>query len=251
MTLRSIIIDDEQMGISSLKALLEAYVPEVKVVAESTSAGNAIELIENYKPEIVFLDINMPEMSGFELLDKLRWKNFSLVFITAHQQYALKALKSNAVDYILKPVDYVELQAAVQKIQKQLNNKEKSSLTSYSKLLKELDDYQYKNRMLVNLRSGIEAVELDEIIYLESKSNYTRLHLSNGKTIITSKTLKEFEDQLCIASSPFMRVHKSYIINLKKVTRYVKSEDVILLDDKLKVPLSRSKKDAFYAWMNL
>jgi two-component system LytT family response regulator len=251
MILRSIIIDDEPMGINSLKTLIEVYISDVKVVAESTSAGEAIELIENYKPEIVFLDINMPEMSGFELLEKLRWKNFSLVFITAHQQYALKALKNNAVDYLLKPVDYEELQAAVAKIQKQQLKKESTHIVNYSKLLHELDDYYYKNKMLVNLKSGIEAVDLDDVIYLESKSNYTRLHLSSGKIIITSKTLKEFEDQLCLTNLPFMRVHKSFIINLKRVTKYMKSEDIILLDDTFKIPLSRSKKDVFYTWLNI
>src|SRR3954464_1482839 len=122
MILRAIIIDDEYKGISTLKTLVEEYIRDVRVVAETTSAGEAIRLIEDYKPEIVFLDINMPEMSGFELLEKLRWRNFSLVFITAHQQYALKALKNNAVDYLLKPVDYTELQAAVAKIQKQQLN---------------------------------------------------------------------------------------------------------------------------------
>jgi len=249
MTLRAIIIDDEQNGINTLKSLLSAYVPDVKVVAETTGASAAIELIENYKPEIVFLDINMPEMTGFELLEKLSWKKFSLVFITAHQEYALKALKNNAVDYILKPIDYEELQAAVEKVKDQSGAK--AGLANYTKLLNELDDYNYKNKILVNLKSGIEAVDLNEIVYLESKSNYTQLYLSGGKIILTSKTLKEFEDQLCVSSLHFLRVHKSYIINLKKVTKYLKAEEQIVLDETEKIPLSRSRKDIFYAWLGI
>lgn len=249
MLLRSIIIDDEQNGINALKALIDVYIKDVKIVAETTKASEAIELIENYKPEIVFLDINMPEMTGFELLEKLTWRKFSLVFITAHQEYALKALKNNAVDYILKPIDYEELQSAINKIKNQAVTKD--SLTQYTKLLHELDDYNYKNKILVNLKSGIEAVDLNDIIYLESKSNYTQLYLANSKVILTSKTLKEFEDQLCAASLNFLRVHKSYIINLKKVTKYLKAEEQIVLDETEKVPLSRSRKDVFYAWMGI
>jgi two-component system LytT family response regulator len=250
--LRAIIVDDEQMAVKSLKTLIDIYVKDIKVVAGSTAASEAIELIENYKPEIVFLDINMPEMSGFELLDKLKWRSFSLVFTTAHQEYALRALKNNAVDYILKPVDHSELQAAVAKIQKQItSNHERVSLSNYTNLLRELNDYYFKNKILVNLKSGIEAVDLNEVIFLESKSNYTQLHLINDKLILTSKTLKEFEDQLCVTNFPFMRVHKSYIINLKKVNKYLKSEEIILLENNCKVPLSRSKKDVFYEWMNI
>ena len=113
--LKAIIIDDEQRGINALKILIDKFVPDVKVVADSTDANQGIELIENYAPDIVFLDINMPEMNGFELLGKLKWNNFNLVFTTAHQEFALKAIKNNAIDYLLKPYSQDRFSKAVQK----------------------------------------------------------------------------------------------------------------------------------------
>ena len=251
MTLRSIIIDDEYKGISTLKTLIEEYIEDINIVAETTVASEAIKLIENYKPEIVFLDINMPEMTGFELLEKLTWKNFNLVFITAHQEYALKALKNNAVDYILKPIDHEEVQAAVTKIKNRLAINENSiSLGNYTQLLTELKNYQ-KNKILVSLKAGIEAIETQDIIYLESNSNYTTIYLNAMPALSTSKTLKDFEDQLCRPGTGFMRVHHSFIVNLNKVTRYLKSEDLIILEDGVKIPLSKSRRDVFYEWMQV
>src|SRR5688500_4469180 len=119
--LRSVIIDDEQKGIDSLKMLIELFIPELKVVAETTRPELSLELIENYMPEIVFLDINMPDMNGFQVLEKLQWREFHLVFTTAHQEYGLKALKNNAFDYLLKPIDHEELQETVRKIKNKLS----------------------------------------------------------------------------------------------------------------------------------
>lgn len=247
--LRAIIIDDEQRGINTLKLLLGRYVPEVKIVAESSEPAKAVELIESYRPEIVFLDINMPEMDGFEVLEKLQWKNFNLVFTTAHQEYALKAIKNNAIDYLLKPIDHVDLRMAVDRIVKRLSQMNEADLKfNYSQLIQDLHQ---KQRVLINSRSGVEAVELDEIICMESESNYTTVFLHEGKKITTAKTLKEFEGQLCGEGSSFMRVHQSYIINLKKVLRFVKTNDLIVLTDDLQAPLSKSKREAFFKWMNI
>lgn len=246
--LRAIIIDDEQRGINTLKLLLGRYVPEVKVVAESSEPAKGMELIESYRPEIVFLDINMPEMDGFELLEKLGWKNFNLVFTTAHQEYALKAIKNNAIDYLLKPIDHVDLKAAVDRIIKRAEKNDLDMKFNYGQLIQDLHQ---KQRILINSRSGVEAVELDEIICMESESNYTTVFLHEGKKVTTAKTLKEFEGQLCIEGSSFMRVHQSYIINLKKVLRFVKTNDVIILAEELQAPLSKSKRDQFFKWMNI
>lgn len=246
--LRAIIIDDEQRGINTLKLLLARYVPEVKIVADCSEPLKAMDLIENYRPEIVFLDINMPEMDGFELLEKLQWKNFNLVFTTAHQEYALKAIKNNAIDYLLKPIDHVDLKAAVERIIKRAEQHDLDLKFNYSQLIQDLHQ---KQRILVNSRSGVEAIELDEIICMESESNYTTVFLHEGKKITTAKTLKEFEGQLCSEGSSFMRVHQSYIINLKKVLRFVKTNDLIILSDDLQAPLSKSKRESFFKWMNV
>lgn len=247
--LRAIIVDDEERGINTLKLLLARYVPDVKVVAETSSPTAALDLINDYRPEIVFLDINMPEMDGFELLQQLNWKNFNLVFTTAHQEYALKAIKNNAIDYLLKPIDYEELKNAVTKIQNNLNQANGDGFKfNYTSLF---TDLQQKQRVLVNSRSGVEAVDVDEIICMVSESNYTTLYLTERRSLTTAKTLKEFEGQFCNPGSSFMRVHQSYIVNLKKVTRYLKGEDVIVLVDDLQAPLSKSKRDSFLKWLKV
>ena len=249
--LRAIIIDDEKKGINTLRLLLEKFVEDVKIVAESTKARAAIELIENYKPEIVFLDINMPEMDGFALLEKLSWKKFSLIFVTAHHEYALKALKNNALDYILKPIDYRDLRIAVDKVKEQMiSSSNKYSLDNYAKLLNELNQ-QSRNRIVVNLKEGIEPIDASDILFLESRSNYTHLHMSDSRVILTSKTLKEFEDRLCDDKLNFMRVHKSFVVNLKKIVRFHKSSESIVMANDCKIPLAKSRKDEFYAWLNI
>ncbi len=251
MFLRAVIIDDEPKGINTLKILIEKHIEDVKVVAECTKASDGITTIENYKPEIVFLDINMPEMNGFELLEKLSWKNFNLVFTTAHQEHALKALKINAIDYLLKPIDYKELQFAVHKITAQLaNDKINQNQFDYDKLISTINQYQRK-KIIINSKTGIESIDLPEIIYLESMSNYTQIQLNATRQILTSKTLKEFDSQLCNSDKNFMRVHNSYIINLHKVTKYLKDEEVIIMMNHQKIPLSKSRKDEFFEWLKV
>jgi two-component system, LytTR family, response regulator len=257
-TLRAIIIDDERKGIESLCLLIEKFVTGVKVVAHTVHASEAIELIENYKPEIVFLDINMPEMNGFELLDKLTWREFNLIFTTAHQEYGLRALKSNAVDYLLKPVDHEDLAQAVSRIRKRLEAEiERAEKYNITKLVEALNSTG-RERLLISLKTEVETVKVEEIVFLESVSNYTRIYLEDSREILTSKTLKEFDQQLCDEGNPalqagrrFMRVHNSFIVNLAKVCRYLKASESIVMRGDKHVPVSKSKKEAFYRWMNV
>lgn len=249
MMLRAVIIDDEQPGINSLRILIQKFVPDVKVVAETTRGADAVELIENYQPEIVFLDINMPGMSGFEVLDRLSWKNFSLIFTTAHREYALKALKSNAVDYLLKPVDYQDIIIAVQKIRARLLVQDgEQNRFVYEKLLQELGQH---SKLVVNSKVSIENIDLGEVLYLESKSNYTQIYLQGSKPALVSKTLKVFESSLCKDELGFMRVHHSFIINLHKVARYIKMTDTIVMVEGQKIPLAKSRKAPFFEWLNI
>lgn len=250
MRLRAIIIDDEQTGIETLKFLIEKYITDVKIVAQTTIASEAIELIENYMPEIVFLDISMPEMDGFELLEKLSWKNFHLVFTTAHQEYGLKALKNGAFDYLLKPIDHKDLKLAVEKI--------KIKLATEKNILPEMDFTPLNelqqlptNKLAVTSKQGVEYVELTDIISLESRSNYTLIYLNNDKTLLTPKTLKEFETQLCGNNLQYIRVHNSFIINLHKVLRYIKDNDDIIMTNNQKIPLSKSRREVFFKWLQI
>lgn len=249
MLLRAIIIDDEQKGINALRLTIEKHVPDLKIVAQSTQALQGIEFIEDYKPEIVFLDIHMPQMDGFELLEKLRWKNFHLIFTTAHQEYGLKALKNNAIDYLLKPIDQSDLLFAVNKVKALVADRGLNQELNYSRLLQELYQPQPK-KVIVNSRSGIESIDLPDIFYFESISNYTQICINGTDFILSSKTLREFETQVCVPGHHFMRIHNSYMINLNKVMRYLKDQETVVMQNHQKIPLARSRKDVFYKWLN-
>ncbi len=249
--LRAVLIDDEFMGLNSLHILLDKHCPKVRSVAESRNPEAAIEMIENYCPDIVFLDINMPQMSGFEMLERLKWKNFDLIFTTAHQEYALKALKSDAVDYLLKPIDPEELKAAVNKvIKRRSQNGQGNSLEGYNEVLNTLPLIN-KPKVIVNSKAGIESIETQMIISLESKSNYTQLFLENEQPVLSSKTLKEYEQILCGDRSSFMRVHHSFIINLNKVLRYIKSSEMVVMQNEQEIPISKSRKEDFLKWLEI
>jgi two-component system LytT family response regulator len=250
MILRSIIIDDEQKGIDALKILIERFLDDVKVVAETTDPKHAIGLLESYRPEIVFLDINMPEMNGFDLLEKLDSQDFNLVFTTAHQQYGLKALKNNAVDYLLKPVDYEDLCFTINKIKSQMTANASFKPLDDDMLLSVMQQAS-KSRLLIHTKTGIESIDTDDISFFESRSNYTSIHLTNSRSILTSKTLKDFELQLCNGTAGFMRVHHSFIINFQKVLRFVKVSEAIVMADGCVIPLSKSRKPAFFKLLDI
>jgi two-component system, LytTR family, response regulator len=251
MKLRAIIVDDEQRGINALKILLEKFSDEIKVVAESTNAYTAIDLINNYAPEVVFLDIQMPDLNGFELLEKLSWKNFHLVFITAHQDYGLRALKQEAIDYILKPMGYDDLHFTIQKIKRKTNPaQDVARLREFATALGNI--YQTEqSRITIPLKYGVESIACSEIIFIESQSNYSVIQLQENKKITVSRTLKDFDKQLCDAGGHFMRVHHSFIVNLENVLRYLKHNDSIVMNTGQIVPVSKSRKPFFFNWLEL
>ncbi len=246
MKLRSVIIDDEQTGIDTLKLLVEKHIADIKVVGQALRGPEGIELIENFKPEVVFLDISMPEMNGFELLEKLNWKGFHLVFTTAYQEYGLRALKKEAIDYLLKPIDYRDLRSAIDRIKQRIGQQQDATRFEYA-YLNSVAQY-YTNRLAVSSKHGVEYIDPVDIMYFESKSNYTLVYLNGQEAILTPKTLKEFEAQLG-NNLNFMRVHNSYVINLHKVLRYLKESDTIVMIDHQKIPLSKSRRTAFFRWL--
>lgn len=251
MILRAIIVDDEPKGINSLKILIDRFVYDVKIVATTTKPIEAIALIEDYMPDVVFLDINMPGMNGFELIDKIDWKGFDLIFTTAHQEFAIKALRAEAVDYLLKPIDHEDLKAAITKVktQKQINAKQQA-INHYAELVQNASQSRIE-KLIVSSKEGIESIDVNDILSLESKSNYTLINLTNARTVIATKTLKEFEIQLCDTNLNFMRVHHSFIVNLYKVARYLKGPDKVIMLDNQEIPVSKSKKEVFFKWMSI
>ncbi len=241
--IHAIVIDDEYNGIRSLELMLAKYAPDVKVVATATDPYEGIGLINNYRPDVVFLDISMPGISGFELLDALVYKNFFLVFTTAHEEYGLKALKNNALDYLLKPVSAAELEQAIQKIKNRMQSR--PDMSSVFGLLREVLS-QPRVRIPLPTKMSTEYVEAKEILYIEGRSNSSVVNLVSGNTVKVSVTLKVYEQLLCKPHMQFIRIHNSYIINVDHATRYLKSEGgFVVIQNKKNIPVSKHKKEEF------
>ncbi len=251
MELRAIIIDDEIDGIKSLKMLVEKYVDRLTIIAETTNPIEGIKFIDNFRPDIVFLDINMPEMSGLDLISKIQYKEFKLIYTTAHEQHALKALKLGTTDYLLKPIDADDLISAINKVKKVLGEKN-TTLDLTASLGEVFNKTDKRNKILISDKEITEYCDQDDIIRVEAKSNYSLVVFKDKRSMLVSKTLKEFEKQLCNTTTPFVRVHQSHIINVNHCVRY-KREDggvVEMLDDS-HVYLSVQKKEEFLKRINL
>lgn len=240
--IKAIIIDDEVHCIDTLSMLLADYCPEVDVVDKCMSAKKGLEAIEELKPELVFLDIEMPVMNGFEFLEQFNAIPFSVIFTTSYDQYAIKAIRFSALDYLLKPIDPKELITAVQKVQEK---KMHPSPEQFRMLMDQVHNKGNKiTRVAVPTSEGFELILAEEIIYCEANDNYTHLFLKNKRKLIACRTLKEIEEQLTDFAS-FIRVHHSYMVNLNEVNKYVRGEGgYLIMSDSTTVNVSRSRKDA-------
>ncbi|MDX2172121.1 MAG: LytTR family DNA-binding domain-containing protein [Bacteroidota bacterium] len=228
--LRAIIIDDEPIGINTLKVLIERLDFDIKIVADSTDPIKGIELIENYKPDIVFLDISMPKMNGFELLENISFKDFKLVFTTAHQEYAIKAIKNKAYDYLLKPIDTNDLEICLKSI---IDNQ--NTLISKSKP---------KTILELPVNNGIVFIKQQNIVRLEGNGSYANIYLKDKTKYTASKNLKYFEALL--DETIFYRCHLSNIINLNEVQKLVSEEGYYaLMSDNSLVEITKKNKDDF------
>lgn len=245
---RAIIIDDEVHGINCLKLLIEKHIPEVRIVGETTEALEGITLIENYRPEMVFLDINMPHLNGFDLLHRLKFRNFNLIFTTAHQEYAIQAIRMNAVDYLLKPIDIDDLKETVNRIKNNLITKKTSGL---NELLEEAKN-DSSSKIPFHTKDKIEYLNKNDILRMESESNYTHIFTTTGHRFTVSKTMGEYENLLCNKDNHFMRVHQSHIVNLNHIIRFVRENGgLIITKDHSEIPLAKTKKDDFTKWLKV
>ena len=229
---RAIIIDDELIGVNTLKILIEKQVPSIiRVVATSTEPETGIKLIEDYRPDVVFLDISMPKMNGFELLEKLKYKDFKLVFTTAHEEYAIKAIKTKAYDYLLKPIDIDELKQCIDNIVKETEKKEPTKINAF-------------RTIEISVKDGIIFIKPDDIVRLEASGSYTRFYLINGTKHVASKNLKDYESLLDPLS--FYRCHLSHVINLRHVIKLVSTDGLFakMSDDSL-VEIAKKNKQVF------
>lgn len=246
--MHAIIIDDEADGIQSLSLVISKTIKELKIVAVTQDALLGVELIDSYRPDIVFLDINMPVLSGFELLSKLRYRNFHLVFTTAHTRYGIQAIKSDAVDYLLKPISPEDIINCYNRIKMRVAEMRDSP--ALDKVLKELGSK--KQKMSISHSAGIEQLSYTDIVAIEAHSNSVSITLLNNNVLHVAKSLKQYEEELCTAELPFVRIHNSFIINVNHALRYVKEEGgYLVLVNNRSVPLSKARKQAFFEKIEL
>ncbi len=241
--LSAIILDDEKPGRESLKALLLRYCPDITLVREASGVDEAKALIEASQPDVLFLDIELKNESGFNLLEQLDQVHFETIFTTAHQSYAFKAFKFSGLDYLLKPIDVEELVSAVNKA---LVKKDKESQKKQVELLLNhlSSDKPSSNTICLPTSDGVEFIKTRNILYCQAQGAYTRFVLSEGKALLVSRNLKEYETLL--DNKEFMRVHNSYLINLIKVKKYVKSDGgYIVMTNGDEVNISQKNKEPF------
>jgi two-component system, LytTR family, response regulator len=240
--IKAIVIDDEIRCIETICLLLNEYCPDVQVVDQCRSAKKGIEAIEKFKPDLIFLDIEMPIMNGFEMLEQFSGLSFAIIFTTSYDQYAIKAIRFSALDYLLKPIDPKELISAIQKLHLR---KYLPSAEQFRMLLNKLENKENGfSKIAIPTSDGFELIPVDDIISCKADDNYTYFVLKNKKKITACRALKEVEEQL-ESFSYFVRVHYSYIANLKEVVKYVRGEGgYLIMSDGSTVNVSRSRKDA-------
>ena len=240
-TITSVIIDDEINNCQNLQSILTRYCPEVDILGMAYNATEGLELIIKEKPELVFLDIQMPGGSGFSLLESLKHPCFDVIFVTAFDQYAIKAIRKSAIDYLLKPVNILDLKEAVSRAieKKELKGDQNSHLTNY---IKNRGSAESQSKIALPTSERLLFVKIEDIIRCQGENNYTKFFLNDGHSVLVSKTIKEYEELL--KEDGFIRVHQSHLINKKHVNSYEKREGGYLkMVDGSMVSISRQRKD--------
>lgn len=238
--IKAFAVDDEPAAITTLSLMIERYVPEITSLKTTNNPQEALALIAAYKPDLVFMDIQMPGFTGFDLLRQLDHIKFEIIFTTAFDQYAIEAIRFSALDYLLKPLDAEELKLAVQRFIAHKNEAEKSRADLYDNLLHNIRTTQAEFKLAISSSDGIFFFNPNQIIRLEAESNYTRFFFTDKKPLIVAKTLGEYEELL--APHGFLRTHRTHLVN----RRYVQSfqpEGFLLMKDNSKVEISRRRKE--------
>lgn len=242
--MKAILVDDEPDGIRTLKKMLELHCPHVQVEATCHNAAVAQQKLEEIKPDVMFLDIQMPGKSGIEMLTETSLKNTEVIFVTAHNEYMLQALQYSAADYLLKPVDEDRLIEAVQRVEKRLDAGKKEERTEI--LLHNLSKTGNPSEMRLCLPTlkGFIILKLEDIIYCEAERSYTVFHLEGNRTVTVSKPLLDYDSLL--TDTFFLRIHKSFLINLHHVKEYQRGEGgTVIMTNNAEIEVSRRKKDQF------
>lgn len=237
----AIIVDDEERARRTLGLMLETFCPEIEILGSYKSVPEGVLAINKLNPNIVFLDIEMPEYNGFELLGFFREVQFEIIFVTAYNQYALKAFEVSAVDYVLKPIDGDLLAKAVEKAIKRIGT---AGMQERLDTLKANTETEIFRKIALPVSEGLLFIVVDNIVHLEAEGAYTNIYLSNGKHLFVSKRLKYFEDLLQNRKA-FYRCHRSFLININFVNKLNRNEGHLTLDNQKDIPLSRDKRAAF------
>jgi len=238
-TIKAIIVDDEANNRENLRLALANYCKEVKIIGEADSAITALDVIKAQSPDLVFLDIAMPLGDGFQLLESLDTINFDIIFVTAYNQYAIRAIKFCAIDYLLKPIDALELKQAVNRV---LANQEKKQQQQKLELLLS-SRLETPKKIALPQSDHVEFVALSDIIRCQGEKNYTWFYLQDGRKLLVSQTLKEYVGLL--EDAHFFRVHQSHLINLQQIKKYSRRDGgYVVMTDKEIVPVARSRKEA-------
>ncbi|WP_422089928.1 LytR/AlgR family response regulator transcription factor [Tenacibaculum ovolyticum] len=239
--LKAVIVDDEPKAIQGLSWELSNFNNDLEIIQTFTVAEEAIKYINENPIDCLFLDIEMPTMDGFQLLEKLDKKDFAVVITTAYNEYAIKALKSEAIDYLLKPIDSDDLEETLGRVKNHYiknSNNEK-----FEKILSNFNEKFNRKKITINTDGKLVFLEQSEILFVESDGNYCSIHIINNKKIVVTKKLKEINQLL--PEDHFFRIHNSFIINLNKIKEFLKSDGYVILEDNHKIPVSRQRKSDF------
>lgn len=236
--IKTVIIDDEEHQRIAIEKMIRLYCPNLKLVAKADGVKNGYEAISKYHPDLVLLDIKMDDGSGFDLLEQFKEIDFKVIFITAFDQYAIKAIRYSALDYLLKPLDPDELINAVEKVEANMQE----DINIQIKNLREHIRTNKSRKIIVKTYDNIHLVPVKDIIYCEADGNYVHLHLVDQTSIMVSSTLKEYDEVL--NEDGFFRVHKSYLINITSIRRFEKMEGgYVILENDVRIPVASRKRD--------
>lgn len=241
--IKAVIIDDEQHSIDALKWKLENYCPDVEVIAAFDKPAEGITFLKQNKPDLLFLDIEMPMLNGFDVLEELgRDLPFDIIFITAYDNFGIQAVKFSALDYLLKPVQNKELKEAIEKHVKKSRHKTPADQVEVLLQNVQAEKKGKLGKIALASKESIEFVDAPDIIYCEANSNYTNVYMTDGKKKVISRTLKDFEDLL--APHQFFRPHISFLINLTRVKEFIRGDGgYLVMENKIKIPVSKNKRE--------
>ena len=241
-TLRAILVDDELSSLQNLQSKLVEFCPDVEVVATAQKPEDAILFIRQHKPDVIFLDIEMPRMNGFRMLDELGELDFEIIFTTAYNHYAVDAIRISAFDYLMKPVAIKELQNALERLAKYRQTRTRDKLDVLRQSLS--PNKSQEEKIAIPTNEGLEFIPIKNILHIESSSNYSRIFLTDGKNILVTKLLKDFEDIL--EPYNFFRVHNSHLINLAYIKKYIRGEGgQVEMQNGDVIDVARRKKEEF------